>query len=777
MGRVLRKYGKAVWQKVAIAIFIVVALPHFSGAATLTSQQSGIWSVPSTWGGAVPTAADSVFVASDHVIHILSNANCKSLAVDCDIDADATLLFIYPGITLTVSEDVNLSSVAGGTLHVRVEGTFSAQSDINFNTTDPISTLLKMTYEGGLLEIGGNFNFLPDGRILSDSVTESTIKFIGTAQQVLPVSSNIEYHDIVFSNSSAGGVVLASNLDSSSLYGDIIIENGIFNNKGFLVAGNDSTFQIMSGGTYSLEGTTILPQGFKHVFDAGSTIRYDGAKQNVYAPNNNQHYYNLVVSGSNKKILYDDIDIDGYLSIEGFSLDANYTFNYDINILGAWLNSGGYFVARQGRVAFKGSAQQSVLSYNQPFYDVEINNQSTTGISLADNMIISNSLNLQDGVVLTGTDTINITNSSSASVYGHSENSFVQGILTRFIAFNDATYAFPLGNGSTTNNYYLAEIENDYMTGVQKITGKFGSLINHNNADMSVQDAWLIYNKIFPEGVWTLEPDVQPTSGFYHAKLFIGNFSGMVDNLFGLLKRPHGSTTGADWSHGNGTLNPANGAGRLVSHGYALRKGLKSFSEFGGGGGGGGPLPIELLNFNADVTEHGVALTWTTALEIDNDYFTIERSVDGVDFEVVKTIDGAGNSAITRHYADLDDQPVTGESYYRLKQTDFDGRFSYSPIVRVVVLESNVMIELNANLYPNPLPKGSQLQIDFNSGSPKKEELLIEFYDLASGKKIHTAYLDGSNGIVNLPDKFMPGLYLLRGFSDSRTFNHKLMIQ
>ncbi len=744
---------------------------------TLTSQQSGIWGVPSTWGGDVPTAADDVFISSDHVIHVLSNANCKTLSISCDIDADATLLFVYPSIQLTVSDDIDLSSVVGGTLHVRVEGTLTAESDINFNTTDPISTLLKMTFEGGILEIGGNFNFLPEGRILSDSIIESSIKFIGTDQQILPGTTNIQYHNIVMSNSSVEGVVLNANLDSTNMYGDVIIENGVFNNRGFTVNGNDSTFQVMAGGTYILEGTTELPTGFDHVFDAGSTVRYYGGKQNVHPPNNNQDYYNLVIGGSNKKILYDNIDVFGFLSVETQSLDANYTYNYDINLKGDWLNTGGMFIARKAKVLFTGSAQQSILSNTQAFYDVQINNQSSTGVALSDNMPIANTLDMQDGVISTGSDTLKILNTSGGAVQNHSSASFVNGLLLRSINSNDETYSFPTGNGHGPSNYYLAELQNSYLVGVSSITGFFGALTNHNDSEIATQDAWLIYNTVFNEGVWTLEPDEQPTLGSYHIKLFIDKFSGLVDNHFGVLKRPVGSTTGADWSHGNGTLNPSNGDGRMVSHGYALRKALKSFSQFGGGGGGGGPLPIELVSFDAIVIENGVALNWVTAVEIDNDYFTIERSTDGVEFVPIKVIDGAGHSTVLKYYSDLDDEPLNGKLYYRLKQTDFNGHFTYSNIVMVVVVGETSSTTVSAKVFPNPLPRGDQLFVEVSSDDARKEELVIEFYDLVSGKKIFTAYMDGSSGIVNLPDRFMPGLYLLQGFADSRTFSHKLMIQ
>jgi hypothetical protein len=86
------------------------------------------------------------------------------------------------------------------------------------------------------------------------------------------------------------------------------------------------------------------------------------------------------------------------------------------------------------------------------------------------------------------------------------------------------------------------------------------------------------------------------------------------------------------------------------------------------------PLPIQLLEFTAKYTGEEVNLKWETASEINNDYFSIERSNDGVNFETVATIKGANNSTINKEYSFTDETPLFGTSYYRLKQTDFDGK-------------------------------------------------------------------------------------------------------
>ena len=119
------------------------------------------------------------------------------------------------------------------------------------------------------------------------------------------------------------------------------------------------------------------------------------------------------------------------------------------------------------------------------------------------------------------------------------------------------------------------------------------------------------------------------------------------------------------------------------------------------------PLPIELIFFKATPSGNGVDLLWATASETDNDFFTIERTSDLVEWEIVTTVAGAGNSEERIDYMARDEVPFEGVSFYRLKQTDFDGLFSYSSIERVIFTSSDQVV-----LFPNP----SQDLVQITSG-------------------------------------------------------------
>lgn len=123
-------------------------------------------------------------------------------------------------------------------------------------------------------------------------------------------------------------------------------------------------------------------------------------------------------------------------------------------------------------------------------------------------------------------------------------------------------------------------------------------------------------------------------------------------------------------------------------------------------------LPITLTSFEANVyKEDQVKIDWTTASEVNNSFYTIERSTNGTDFETVSSIDGAGNSNSLLLYSHIDVNPITGLSFYRLKQTDFSGEFDYSEIRSVRVAKK---FKASYKAYPNPINKGDKLRISYN---------------------------------------------------------------
>ncbi len=121
-------------------------------------------------------------------------------------------------------------------------------------------------------------------------------------------------------------------------------------------------------------------------------------------------------------------------------------------------------------------------------------------------------------------------------------------------------------------------------------------------------------------------------------------------------------------------------------------------------------LPITLISFNASVLNDQVEITWSTAEEINNAFYTIERSKDGKEFEAIGFVEGAGDSQEILEYVFYDTKPVPGTSFYRLKQTDFNGESDYSEIRRIQRAD---VLESSSKVYPNPIEKGQVLTVEY----------------------------------------------------------------
>ncbi|MFT7588210.1 MAG: hypothetical protein ACI959_000417 [Limisphaerales bacterium] len=139
-----------------------------------------------------------------------------------------------------------------------------------------------------------------------------------------------------------------------------------------------------------------------------------------------------------------------------------------------------------------------------------------------------------------------------------------------------------------------------------------------------------------------------------------------------------------------------------------------------------GPLPIVLIDFNAVVEDESVRLNWITEVEVNNWYFTVERTLDGSNWEEVFIKEGAGNSTERISYEGSDDAPLEGISLYRLKQTDFSGAISCSKMIPVEFNSDKIQSEL----YPNPAKQIFTIRTDRES-----EDALIYLFN-SMGQKI-----------------------------------------
>jgi hypothetical protein len=151
-------------------------------------------------------------------------------------------------------------------------------------------------------------------------------------------------------------------------------------------------------------------------------------------------------------------------------------------------------------------------------------------------------------------------------------------------------------------------------------------------------------------------------------------------------------------------------------------------------------LPIVLISFKATAKSDLVKLEWTTALEINNEYFTIERSSNGTDFKEILFVNGAGNTNSISHYSIEDKDALSGPAYYRLKQTDFDGQSATSAVV-VVNANMTKTISIHQDVYPNPFTGSFQMGFSVEN----RGYVIITLMDVR-GKLISTNTISADKG-------------------------------
>ncbi len=246
------------------------------------------------------------------------------------------------------------------------------------------------------------------------------------------------------------------------------------------------------------------------------------------------------------------------------------------------------------------------------------------------------------------------------------------------------------------------------------------------------------------------------------------------------------NTTTPSVSHGSFNIQYWNGSNftKINSSGTGVTSGTgsisASMSNISGPvviSSGSASLPIKLIEFNAALKNGVVELTWATAEEKNNDYFSIERSSDAKIFEKIDEVDGAGNSNAVLHYKTTDTQPLVGTSYYRLKQTDFDGKYSYSP-VRVVNQGSKGMnpeqdIEL-LSLSPNPFTSEFTMSYQLPQGGESR----ITVFNM-SGQIVFDQTKQDDAGINNFvftsENNLPPANYILQLVNGNKKISKKII--
>jgi len=433
---------------------------------------------------------------------------------------------------------------------------------------------------------------------------------------------------------------------------------GTINNKGYY---NEYS---VGGGIYNGSGTA-------HMIFLGTSTTGTYRYINLY--NDATEFNDVTIVGNDLFVnsnSSEEFDIDGDFTISGGGL---ITMNSKtMNLAGDWSNSG-TFTHGNNRVIFDGVNQQ-INGNTTDFYDVTFSNTTTT---LGVNTNITNAVTLTSGKVVLGAYNLALgTTSANVTLNGGTSanyfNASSTGVLRQYI--NSLTsYFYPVGDAT---NY----------SPITNISINSGTLTNAY-IDVNVTDAVhaeLGTNTDFISRYWTVSPSgISGTVDYDISYQYItADVTGNDANLYPVKYGDIGGTDHWAGPTGTGTYYEM-GAGSVAAVTNILTwTGLATFSDFTGVDKDGDALPIELINFEGICKESIINLYWSTSAEINNDYFTVERSYDGHDFDYLGIVQGAGNSPYINNYQ-YTDFNVLAKQYYQLKQTDFDGNFSYSEIISV----------------------------------------------------------------------------------------------
>ena len=425
-------------------------------------------------------------------------------------------------------------------------------------------------------------------------------------------------------------------------------------------------------------------------------------------------------------------DIQSELGVPGNQKIMTLTSTYDGTY--AFYNRGTYN-AQLGTVTMGGSAAQSIGgSSTTLFYNLTINNPA--GITLENSESVSNMLTLTSGLLTTTASKI-ITCTSSANATVGSASSYVNGPMVQTVATNSLTTRnFPIGRGGAFRPAILTATHSN--TNSVTYTGE---MVNTSATSLGYAKPATI-NKVSYSRYWNFDRQNVANLTSASMTLYYDLDDTVTDRNRVAVVHDDGSSRWVD----QGGTGSANNTGNIIS------TAITSFKNKFALGFPPSPLPVKLTSFNAELEGRKVLCAWETASEINNDYFIVERSADGSNYVSIGTVKGAGNSTYVSYYSFTDEEPLSGNNYYRLKQKDFDGAFTYSE-TEYVYMETKVAY----TLFPNPSPgkihirktgeslEGSKVVIRDMNGkeitagvglSPDKNELTIDV-DPSSSRDIN----------------------------------------
>jgi hypothetical protein len=473
-----------------------------------------------------------------------------------------------------------------------------------------------------------------------------------------------------------------------------------------LITTNDLLWCGLTGTNWSTSTNWYQKQA------AGHYIRMSGAVQ----PAINNEVFSVSIANAGFCVGTNNPTLTVVSNSEDVYVGPGITWNLSndsINIAENLVNNG-TIIASTGVVNFTGSNNSTISgSGTTQLFDMRVNKSAGATLTLQHPVLVTNTLTMNQGNVFTTSANLLTLGTSSAAPGSLSYNSgTIVGPFKRYFA-NAASAGtaglFPVGtavyNRYADFSFGSGPGVDQYLT-VEYITGAplQGGVPLYNGLPL-IASGSLIQN-YSADGYWSVIPTnnnyaAPITSVNYGVTLFANNLTGMQSPQVCRIIKSAGSNTAAQhhvaWQ-ACGTHTPINGAANPQAF-LITSTATQGFSWFNIGTPNSQALPVELLSFNGDCNEGQVNLSWQTATEHNSDYFEVEKSRDGMNWQVLTTVNAAGNSTQLLNYEATDANAMEGNNYYRLTQVDIDGTTKTYDVINV---SCSGAAKGYFSAYPNP---------------------------------------------------------------------------
>jgi hypothetical protein len=656
-----------------ICLIILLAFSGTSyGQAFFTSQANGDWNSPTTWTLAAgvsalnyPTTGDSVIIQNANVVSVTGIVQCQSVTIKgtsvLNISSTNAVLNVGNDMLVTESSQFNMTNGLAA-----VTGNVTVNQKASFNQSGGAFNVVGLVFLTAPITSGGNTTLTVDGGFFT----------------------------------CIGGLTITATVIPAGRIAELKIGNGAATVVGALTT-------VSANAKISFTGAGALTlAGIVSISNASSFAAGNGRVVYVGIPGSNQTvasltYNRLVITGigSGSKTVNGNVLVTDSLILLSDTLVRNAAGSLS-------LNSNATIVKTAGKILFAplflgtvnlvyNNVQRDTTGFEMPaspgiLQDLTIND--VAGVALGADVTVNNQLALQNGELNTNNFGLTIANPNGGASSDPAiarTNGYVNGRINRVIGTNVGLRTFPFGIGiiqgdRAFNLNYTSAPTSPGVLSVQHFNSPASS-----QTGLPLSDAGTSLTSTEPY-YWQAEALNGLTGGLYDLVLTAQSATSITDYMATrIVKRP---SSGGDWLL-DGTAGSNSGSNFAP---VVARTGMSGFSQFALAYNSAS-LPLTLLRFSVMNMNGKAFLSWSTANEINTAFFVIEKSADAMHFASLATVESTKVPGLQNEYAYADANPSGGINYFRLRITDRDGRFSYSPVVSIR-FENKVTLKLYPTL-------------------------------------------------------------------------------